>query len=99
MCDNAAIQALAAEIGAIDVLFNCAGFVHAGSILECSEEDWDFAFDLNAKAMYRMIRAFLPGDAGEGGRLDHQHVVGGVEREGRAEPLCVWRFEGRGDQG
>jgi 2-keto-3-deoxy-L-fuconate dehydrogenase len=55
VCDNAAIQALAAEIGAIDVLFNCAGFVHAGSILECSEEDWDFAFDLNAKAMYRMI--------------------------------------------
>src|SRR3954452_20732552 len=58
--DNAAIKALAAEIGAIDVLFNCAGYVHAGSILECSEEDWDFAFDLNAKAMYGMIGAFLP---------------------------------------
>ncbi|MGF6595869.1 2-keto-3-deoxy-L-fuconate dehydrogenase [Paraburkholderia sp. GAS448] len=58
--DDAAIKALAAEVGAIDVLFNCAGYVHAGSILEASEEDWDFAFDLNAKAMYRTIRAFLP---------------------------------------
>ncbi|WP_233886293.1 SDR family oxidoreductase [Paraburkholderia flagellata] len=58
--DGAAITALAQELGAIDVLFNCAGYVHAGSILEASEEDWDFAFDLNAKAMYRTIRAFLP---------------------------------------
>ncbi|WP_322030160.1 SDR family oxidoreductase [Paraburkholderia sp. J76] len=58
--DGAAITALAQELGEIDVLFNCAGFVHAGSILEASEEDWDFAFDLNAKAMYRTIRAFLP---------------------------------------
>ncbi|RKT20566.1 2-keto-3-deoxy-L-fuconate dehydrogenase [Paraburkholderia sp. RAU2J] len=65
--DGAAIKALAAEVGTVDVLFNCAGFVHAGSILECSEEDWDFAFDLNAKAMYRMIRAFLPGMLEKGG--------------------------------
>ncbi|NKJ45703.1 NAD(P)-dependent oxidoreductase [Burkholderia sp. SG-MS1] len=65
--DGVAIKALAAEVGPIDVLFNCAGFVHAGSILECSEEDWDFAFDLNAKAMYRMIRAFLPGMLEKGG--------------------------------
>lgn len=59
--DAAAIEALARDVGPIDVLFNCAGFVHAGSILEASEEDWDFAFNLNAKAMYRTIRAFLPG--------------------------------------
>jgi 2-keto-3-deoxy-L-fuconate dehydrogenase len=65
--DAAAIEALARDVGPIDVLFNCAGFVHAGSILECSEEDWDFAFDLNAKAMYRMIRAFLPGMLERGG--------------------------------
>ncbi|PXW16037.1 SDR family oxidoreductase [Paraburkholderia caballeronis] len=58
--DGAAIGALARELGTIDVLFNCAGFVHAGSILEASEDDWDFAFDLNVKAMYRTIRAFLP---------------------------------------
>ena len=65
--DGDAIKALAQELGAIDVLFNCAGYVHAGSILEASEEDWDFAFDLNAKAMYRMIRAFLPGMLEKGG--------------------------------
>jgi 2-keto-3-deoxy-L-fuconate dehydrogenase len=58
--DSAAVNALAAELGTIDVLFNCAGFVHAGSVLEASEEDWDFGFDLNVKAMYRTIRAFLP---------------------------------------
>ncbi|MGF6373597.1 NAD(P)-dependent dehydrogenase (short-subunit alcohol dehydrogenase family) [Paraburkholderia sp. RAU6.4a] len=94
--DGAAIKALAAEVGTIDVLFNCAGFVHSGNILECSEEDWDFAFDLNAKAMYRMIRAFLPAMLEKGRRLDHQHVVGGVEREGCAESLRVRRVEGRG---
>ncbi|MEG0922923.1 MAG: SDR family oxidoreductase [Comamonas sp.] len=59
--DNAQIVELAQELGPIDILFNCAGFVHAGSILECSEDDWDFAFDLNVKAMYRTMRAFLPG--------------------------------------
>ncbi|MGI3900477.1 MAG: SDR family oxidoreductase [Janthinobacterium lividum] len=56
-----AVEALAREIGAIDVLFNGAGFVHHGSVLECSESDWDFSFDLNVKSMHRTIRAFLPG--------------------------------------
>jgi len=42
------------------VLFNCAGFVHHGSILDCGESDWDFSFDLNVRSMYRMIKAFLP---------------------------------------
>ena len=58
--DTQAVNALAAELGAIDILFNCAGFVHQGSILDCSEQDWDFSFDLNVKSMYRTIRAFLP---------------------------------------
>ncbi|SAL10334.1 SDR family oxidoreductase [Caballeronia telluris] len=65
--DTQAVNDLASEIGAIDVLFNCAGFVHAGSILEASEADWDLAFDLNAKAMYRTIRAFLPAMLAKGG--------------------------------
>jgi 2-keto-3-deoxy-L-fuconate dehydrogenase len=56
-----AVDALAAEVGPIDVLFNCAGYVHHGSVLECSEADWDFSFDLNVKAMHRTIKAFLPG--------------------------------------
>jgi 2-keto-3-deoxy-L-fuconate dehydrogenase len=58
--DIQAVNALAAELGAIDILFNCAGFVHQGTILDCSEADWDFSFDLNVKSMYRTTRAFLP---------------------------------------
>jgi 2-keto-3-deoxy-L-fuconate dehydrogenase len=58
--DIQVVNALAAELGAIDVLFNCAGFVHQGTILDCSEQDWDFSFDLNVKSMYRTTRAFLP---------------------------------------
>jgi 2-keto-3-deoxy-L-fuconate dehydrogenase len=56
-----AVMALAKEIGPIDVLFNCAGFVHHGTALECTDEDWDFSFDLNVKSMHRTVRAFLPG--------------------------------------
>ncbi len=59
--DTAAVNALAASLGPIDLLFNCAGFVHHGTVLECSEDDWDFSFDLNVKSMHRMIAAFLPG--------------------------------------
>ncbi len=58
--DNAAIQTFAAEIGAVDILFNCAGYVHQGDLLACSQKDWDFSFDLNVGSMYRMCRAFLP---------------------------------------
>ncbi|MFV0382745.1 SDR family oxidoreductase [Paracoccus sp. (in: a-proteobacteria)] len=64
--DKSAIDALVAEIGTVDVLFNCAGFVHAGSILECEDKDWDFSFNLNAKAQYRLIRAVLPGMLAKG---------------------------------
>jgi 2-keto-3-deoxy-L-fuconate dehydrogenase len=57
----AEIAALAKELGTIDVLFNCAGYVHDGSILDCDLDAWNFSFDLNVTAMYQMIRAFLPG--------------------------------------
>lgn len=57
----AEIAALAAELGGIDVLFNCAGYVHDGSILDCDLDAWNFSVDLNVTAMYHMIRAFLPG--------------------------------------
>ncbi len=62
------VAAAAAEIGPVQVLFNCAGFVHQGSILDCEEKDWDFTMNLNVKGMYRVIRAFLPAmlEAGEG---------------------------------
>ncbi|MFG0634263.1 SDR family oxidoreductase [Pseudomonas sp. xss_2] len=63
----AAIEALRAELGDIDVLFNCAGFVHSGGILECDEAAWERSLALNVTAMYRMIRAFLPGMQRRGG--------------------------------
>jgi 2-keto-3-deoxy-L-fuconate dehydrogenase len=59
--DPAAIEAAAKAHGPVDVLFNCAGYVHAGNVLECTEEQWAFAFDLNVRSMYRTIKAFLPG--------------------------------------
>src|SRR5579885_758295 len=58
--DAGAIQGLVDEIARIDVLFNCAGYVHHGTILDCSEKDWDFSMDLNLKSMYYTCRAVLP---------------------------------------
>lgn len=58
--DAAAVEAYGKAVGAADVLFNVAGVVHNGSILECSEKDFDVAMSLNVRSMYRMIRAFLP---------------------------------------
>ncbi|MCY4245003.1 MAG: SDR family oxidoreductase [Gammaproteobacteria bacterium] len=74
--DDEAVAALAGRVGAVDVLFNCAGFVHQGSILDCTEADWDFSFDLNVKSMYRIIRAFLPAMvAGGGGSIINMSSV------------------------
>jgi 2-keto-3-deoxy-L-fuconate dehydrogenase len=56
-----AVDAMAQKVGPVDILFNCAGFVHHGTVLDTSEKDWDFSFDLNVKAMHRTIKAFLPG--------------------------------------
>jgi 2-keto-3-deoxy-L-fuconate dehydrogenase len=65
--DAAAIVALADSVGPVDVLFNCAGYVDGGTILECDEAAWDFSFNLNTRSMYRMMRAFLPGMLEKGG--------------------------------
>jgi 2-keto-3-deoxy-L-fuconate dehydrogenase len=59
--DALAIEKAASEIGIVDVLFNYAGYVYSGTILDTTENDWDFSFDLNVKSMYRTGRAFLPG--------------------------------------
>ena len=59
--DEQAVARVAGEVGDIDVLFNCAGFVHHGTILECSPKDWDFSFNINVRTMYLVTRAFLPG--------------------------------------
>ena len=76
-----AIQQLAEETGAIDVLFNCAGFVHHGTLLDCEESDWDFSFDLNVRSMYRMIRAFLPAmlESGGGSIVNMSSVASSVK--------------------
>ncbi len=65
--DEAAIGRVAAEVGAVDVLFNCAGYVHQGTILDCTPADWDYSFTVNVKSMYLVTRAFLPGMLGRGG--------------------------------
>jgi 2-keto-3-deoxy-L-fuconate dehydrogenase len=68
---SAKVDALAATViakyGPPQILVNCAGYVHQGSVLDCSEQDWDFSFDLNVKSMHRMLRAFLPAMLRDGG--------------------------------
>lgn len=82
--DADAVHEFARELSAsetpVNVLFNCAGFVHAGAILDAQEDEWDFAFNLNVKSMYRMIRAFLPGmlAAGGGSIINMSSVAGAV---------------------
>ena len=64
---SAMAQDIQKTVGGVDILFNCAGFVHHGSALTTSDADWDFSFDLNVKSMHRTIRAFLPGMIARGG--------------------------------
>ncbi|PXA87136.1 NAD(P)-dependent oxidoreductase [Nostoc sp. 3335mG] len=79
--DADAIAALAAGIGTIDILCNVAGFVHAGTILDCDEKAWAFSIDLNMTAMYRTIRAFLPGmlAAGRGSIVNVASVASSIK--------------------
>jgi 2-keto-3-deoxy-L-fuconate dehydrogenase len=77
--DTAAVNALAARLGKVDVLLNAAGFVHNGTVLDCSEDDWDFSFDLNVKSMHRTIKAFLPAMLlGDGGSIINIASAAGV---------------------
>lgn len=80
VCDPDAVRRAAESAGQTDVLFNCAGFVAAGTILDCDEEEWAFSVDLNMTAMYRMIRAFLPGmlEAGGGSIINMASVASSV---------------------
>jgi 2-keto-3-deoxy-L-fuconate dehydrogenase len=79
--DEAAVTRTAADVGAIDVLFNCAGFVHHGTILECTPKDWDFSFNLNVKSMYLVTRAFLPGmlKKGRGSIINMSSIASSVK--------------------
>ncbi|MGO4713026.1 SDR family oxidoreductase [Bradyrhizobium sp. 2TAF24] len=77
--NTADVNALAERVGKVDVLLNAAGFVHNGTILDCSEDDWDFSFDLNVKSMHRTIKAFLPAMlAGGGGSIVNIASAAGV---------------------
>jgi len=76
--NRASIAGAVDAAGKLDVLFNCAGFVAAGTILDCDEDQWAFSLDLNMTAMYRMCRAFLPGMiAGGGGSIINMASVAG----------------------
>jgi len=83
--DEQAIGKVASEIGkeqgAIDILFNCAGFVHHGTILDCAPKDWDFSFNLNVKSMYLVARAFLPGmlKKGKGSIINMSSIASSVK--------------------
>jgi 2-keto-3-deoxy-L-fuconate dehydrogenase len=79
--DPAAITAAAKAAGAVDILFNGAGFVHAGTVLDCTEEEWAFAFDLNVRSQFRTIKAFVPGmlDKGRGSIINVASVAGSIK--------------------
>ena len=64
--NTASVEKTAKAVGPVDILFNAAGFVHHGTVLDCTDEEWDFAFDLNVRSMHRTIRAFLPGMLAKG---------------------------------
>ena len=94
--NTADVDAFAKHVGKIDILLNAAGFVHHGTILDCSEEDWDFSFDLNVKSIHRTIKANLPAMlSGGGGSIVNISSCAGVC--GSAEqPLSLQCVEGRG---
>ncbi|HET6305760.1 MAG TPA: SDR family oxidoreductase [Rhodopila sp.] len=79
--DPAAITAAAGDAGPVDILFNCAGVVHQGTLLEATEADWSFAFDLNCRAMFRTMQAFLPGmlDRGQGAIINMASVASSLK--------------------
>jgi len=76
--DTAAVNEIARRAGKTDILLNAAGFVHHGTVLDCSDADWDFSFDLNVKSMHRTIRAFLPGmlESGRGSIVNISSAAG-----------------------
>jgi 2-keto-3-deoxy-L-fuconate dehydrogenase len=83
-------QLVAKDFGALNVLANVAGYVHQGTVLDCSEKDWDFSFDLNVKSMHRTIKAFLPGML--------KNVVGCLFDQRPAQALRLWRDQGGRDR-
>ena len=79
--DASAVAAAARAYSHVDILFNAAGYVHHGTVLDCSEEDWNFAFELNVRSMFRTIKAFLPGmlERGGGSIINIASVAGSLK--------------------
>ena len=79
--DENSIEKTSKDVGDIDVLFNCAGYVHHGTILDCAPKDWDFSFNLNVKSMYFVTRAFLPGllKQGRGSIINMSSIASSVK--------------------
>ena len=88
---------MAKRAGKTDILLNAAGFVHHGTVLECSDEDWDFSFDLNVKSMHRTIRAFLPGmlASGRGAIVNISSAAGVLRRRPTATSMAQPRPRSR----
>jgi hypothetical protein len=99
--DDAAIAKLAGELPPLDILFNCAGYVHHGTILDCAPKDWEFSFNLNVRAMYVTIRARCRrcwrSSGVRSGIVDHQHSLGRLLVKGLPNRF-VARVEGRSDR-
>lgn len=89
--DAATVAALPSAVPALDVLFNGAGVVHAGSVLDCDEKDWAFAFELNVTSMYRLIRALLPGmlERGGGSIVNMASVAGAIKAPPNRFAYCA----------
>lgn len=79
--DRSQIEGALARTGPVDVLFNCSGYVHHGSVLDCEDKDWDFSFDLNVKSHFRMIQAYLPGmlERGRGSIINMASVASSIK--------------------
>jgi 2-keto-3-deoxy-L-fuconate dehydrogenase len=79
--DPVEVAAAISQAGPIDILFNCAGYVHSGTILECDESAWSFSIDINVTAMYRLIHAALPGmlERGRGSIINMSSVAGSIK--------------------
>ena len=93
---DALAKTIAREFGALDILVNCAGYVANGSVLDCTDKDWDFSFDLNVKSMHRMIKAFLPAmlEKKSGSIVNIASAVSSIR--GVPNRYALWRDQGRG---
>ena len=90
------IAAAPERTGPLTTLFNCAGYVHNGTIMDMDDDDWDFSFNLNVRAQFRMIRAYLPGMIAQGGWINHQYGFGCILHQRSAKQVSVWRDKGGG---